>query len=385
MTGDETPKKKTRGLLRIVGSFLSLAALTYIAIALISGRDMGLSWIKGLFASHEPVEMANEYIFDVGSDRVFADLGGPLASVGTLGVQVLDAGGSQSLRDPLRMSRPAIAAAGGRAIAFDIGGTAVRGFDKTQIAAAIETDSVIISASINGNGWFCVCTQGTSGYKGVVTVYNNKGSDVYKVSLSSGYILSAALSPDNKSLSVLNLTGDGSTITFYHGLNGETADSAFALSDELILDISYPPSGDLVAISTQSLIAVNKNGEGRILYDFSGRRLSAYTLAGGFYSLHLLDFGVGYKGRLVTIGENGSLLGEYPTDRELISMSCGGGYLAVLRNDGPVFFNEKLEEFPSSSERVSTSGVNKIIALGGGSALAAGEHAAVVCRIGASS
>jgi len=378
MTGDDNPKKKKRRLIRIVGSLLSLAVLAYIAIALIEGREIGLSRLSGLFSSRDPAGMADEYHFDVGRHRVFADLGGPIASAGSLGIQVLDVGGGETLRDPFRMSYPAIGSANGLAIAFDIGGTAVRVFGETKVTATLATDSAIISASINRNGWFCVCTQGTAGYKGVATVYNDKGKAVYSVSLSSGYVLSAALSPDNKSLAVLNLTDDGSRITFYHGLNSETADSAFDLPGVLMLDIHYPPDGDLVAVSTESLLAVDRRGNSRELYAFSGGRLSAYVLDGDFYALHLLDYGVGHSGRLVTLGADGTPLGGLHTERELISMSSAGGHLAVLRSDSVSLFDAGLEEVPLTGDRVSMVGANRILALGGTAALVAGDHRAVV-------
>jgi len=380
MTGEEKPKRKKRRLIGIISSLLSLAALTYIAITLVSGRDLSLTWLSDLFSGSEPVEMADEYIFDVGRDRVFADLGGSLASAGTLGVQVLNIGGNETLRDPFRMSHPAINAINGHAIVFDIGGTAVRVLKDSKIVKSVAADNAILSASINRNGWFCVCTQGVGGFKGVVTVYNDKGNAVYSVSLSSGYVLSAALSPDNKSLAVLNLTDESSRITFYNGLSSETADSTFDLPGELILDIWYPPDGELVAVSTNSFFSVDKSGKSRELHYFSGRRLGAYAFNDDFYSLHLLDYGVGFRGQLVTLGADGTLLGELTTDRELISVTSGGGYLAVLRNDGFSFYNANLNELPSAGVRTSLLGANRVLMLGDGAALATGEHLAVVIR-----
>ena len=376
MADDEKPKKKKHRLIRIIGSILSLAVLTYIAIALITGRTIDVSWIPDLFSSREPVIMADEYSFDVGRDRVFADLGGPVAAAGSLGVQVLDTGGSETLRDQFRMSCPAIKAAGGRAIAFDIGGTAVSVFNGTQVIASIQTDTAVVSASINRNGWFCICTQGDGGFKGVTKVYNSKGKPVYGVSLASGYILSAVLSSDNSSLAVLNLADDCSRITFYNDLSLETADNVFDLPGILIVDIWYPPAGDLVAVSAESLITVNSNGKSSELYSFSGRRLGAYTLDNDFYAVYLFDYGLGYSGRLVTLDPKGQVLGEVPATREIISMSSGDGNLALLCSDGFSLYSAELEERPAAG-RVSLSGANRILALKGGAALATGEHLAV--------
>ena len=380
MTGDKSPKKIRRRLARIIGSLLSLAALTYVSVSLISGRGLSIAWLSDLFPSRETTKMAEEFSFDVGRDRSFADLDGSLAAVGTLGVQVLDMGGDETLRDTFRMSRPAISAANGLGIAFDIGGTDVRVFNKTKITSSFVASSEVVSASINQNGWFCVCTKGSGGYKGVATVYTDKGNPYYSVSLSSGYILSAALSPDNKSLAVLNLTDGGSRITFYNNLSSEAADNAFDLPGGLIIDIWYQTDGKLFAITAESLIAVDKSGAYDELYAFPGKRLGAYALSESFFALHLLDYGVGYGGKLVTISTEGILIGDLPTEHELVSISSGGGYLVALRNDGISFFDETLDEHPPAGDTSVAAGASLVLALKNGTALAAGDHFAIILK-----
>jgi len=278
------------------------------------------------------------------------------------------------------MSSPSINAAEGCAIAYDIGGTAVRVFNKTEIIQALETEGVIVSASINRDGWFSVCTQEGGGYRGVVTIYNSRGRSVYRAFLGSGYVLSAALSPDSRSLAVLNLTDSGSRITFYHGLNKEEPDSAFDLPGGLILDMRYLPDGKLLAISTESLLVIDGNGEGMELIGFSGRRLGAYTFSDDFFILHLLDYGVGHRGRLVSLDSGGVLLGELATDRELLSISSANGFLVILSIDGAVFYDAGFDEFPPLEEHLSTAGASSVLALGDWAALATSDHLAVVLR-----
>ena len=379
MFGNKKPKKKWRRLAVIVLSSLSLAALAYAAITLITGRNTDLSRVADLFSPRVPVDAVQEYYFDVGSDRVFADLGGgSLAAAGTLGIQVLDTGGSEPLRDFFRMSAPAISAANGRAIAYDIGGTAFYVFDKKRILAAFEASGVIVSASINKNGWFCVNTQEGGGLRGVTTVYNSKAAPVFRVNLASGYALSSALSPDNKVLAVLNITDVGSRITIYNGLNKTEPDSTFELTGELILDTRFLSGGDLLAISMNSLIAIDKNGASRILYEYFDKRLGGYSLDENALVLHLLDFGIGYGGRLLSLDKDWKIIAEIATDREIISMSLKGKHLAVLRNDGLIFYNAAFEAFSPKDGYTPVAGVNRVITLSNGSALVTSDNSAVV-------
>jgi len=381
MSGSKKPKKLWRRLIGVLFSIVSLAVLAYVSISLITERTIEMSWLTNLFTPRTQVEAVDEFSFYVGRDRVFADLGGSFASAGTLGIKVLDYSGHESLSDSFRMTRPAIVSANGRAVAFDIGGTAVRVFNNNQILSSFEVSGAIVSASINQNGWFTVSTQEGGGLRGVTTVFNSQGAGVFRVNLGGGYILSSVLSADNRSLAVLNLTETGSRITLYHGLNQVEPNNEFVLPGELIIDMRFLPNGDLLAISTNMLIIIDVNGVSSAKFEFFASRLGGYIFEDGFTILHLLDYGVGHTGRLLRLDEGGDIIAEYPTEREIASMSFGGGFLAVLRGDGVMFYDSNFEEFPSDGDRASLSGVSRVLAFGNGKALATGEHAAIVFRL----
>ena len=380
---DEDPKKTVlwrKRLIRIAGSFLSLAVLTYIAVALISGSKSGIFRIFGLFSENETARMTSEYFFDVGRSRMFADIDGSLVAAGTLGIQVLDPGGNETLRDPFRMATPMVCSEGGRAISFDIGGTSVRVFNKTEVLASTETGGAIISASINQNGWYAVCSHEGGASGGSVTVYNDAGKPVYRVNLASGYVLSAVLTSDNKSMAILNLTPDGSRISFYE-LNSKDVDHVYELPGRLILDMSYTTGGAALLVTEDSLITVDKKNEGTELYNYEGRSLGGYSIDAGNIVLYMLDYNVGYNGRIVSINEKGSILGETETDREVIAISFSGGNVALLRSDGVLVLNASLEELPIAGNSVSSVGATEILSFGSGRVLAAGDHSAVAFRV----
>jgi len=380
MSVDKKTKKKRRRLLGFVFSIASIIILTYISISLITGRGLNFSWVMGIFTPRAPVEIADEFFFDVGRDRVFANLDGFIASVGTLGIQVLDYGGNETLRDTFRMARPAVRALNSRAIAFDIGGTAVRVFDSGNIISAVEASGPIISASINRNGWFTVSTQEGGGLRGVATVYNSQGTAVYRANMGSGYVLTSALSPDNRSFAVLNLADAGSRIPQFHGLNQRDPDNTFVLPGTVIIDIHYLSTGYLLAISTDSLIALDYGGAARTLFDFFDERLGGFIFYDDMIILHLLEHGVGHSGKLLRLNGAGQIQAELSLSREIISMSFSGGHMAVLWSDGITVFDENFEKIPLTSDNITMAGVNRILALSEGNALATGEHVAVGIR-----
>lgn len=372
--GDDTPEDIRRELFKIAASLLFLAVLSYVMATLIMGYPPGF---PNLFGERTVVADAGEFYFDVGRRRVFADMGGHIAAAGTLGIQIFDAKGVETLRDAMRMDDPAIRAQSGRAIVFDIGGSAVRVFDSGQILAAFDTENRLVSASINRNGWFCVSEQDSGGYKSAVLVYNEEGRNVYKVSVASGYVLSAELSRDNRYLAILTVSSDGGMVIFY-SLSGEEAIGTYLLPDALILDIRFTSRGDVLAVTQRELLRIDRDGDASALYDYGGARLGGYVLDGGVVALHLLDYGVGYRGKLVTLSTDGRLLREYTSDKEIVAMSSGSDELAVLRSDGPVVYGAGGNETPLQGQSSATTGLSGIVALGGGTVLAAGENAALI-------
>jgi len=257
----------------------------------------------------------------------------------------------------------------------------VRVYNGSQLLSLVETDGSVVSASINKNGWFCVVTQESGSSRGNVTVYNSSGSLVYRVRKFTGFVLSAHISHDNKNLAILNMTDNGSRISLYHDI--DTEEEPFELFDRyggLIIDVMYLPNGDLLAISTKSLFLVDTQGEGKMLHTFADKRLGGYAQYNDFIALHLYDYGVGHRGRLVTFRTDGTLLGEISFNREIISISAADRSLVVLRSDGVMFYSEELEEFPVAGDNVPVAGTSRILAVSERLAVATSDHSAIVVR-----
>jgi len=205
------------------------------------------------------------------------------------------------------------------------------------------------------------------------------GLDVYRVNLGSGYALSAQLSDNNKNLVILSLTDSGSRVTFYHGIDTEEEPGhMYDLSDELIIDIFYLQNGDVLAISTSSLTLIGSNEGATELYSFPENRLGGYAFNGDLLFLHLYDFGIGNRGRLIAIQSDGTILNELNTDWEILSMSAVQKSLIILKSDGLSFYNEELEMFQVSADSLSAAGASRVLAVSDGVALATSDNSAVV-------
>ena len=379
MPEEERPAKSKFRIIRIVATLAIFALLIYIAFALISGRGLNLERISDFLFPAEQVEPVDELHFNIGRGRVFTALDSSIVAAGSLGIQVIDYGGTELLRESFPMGTPAVRSQNEYAIAFDIGGTEARVFNAAGIISSITKDGPIVSASINDSGWFTINSREGEGFRGNATVYNSLGNRVVRVSLSTGYILSSILSADNEILAVLNLTDYGSRITFYHGLNRPYPDGTFDLPDVLIIDIQFLASGDILAVTTDSLILVDPHEfSGWEIYNFSDMRLGGYAVSDNFIALHLLDFGIGHRGNLILIDHFGNPYGNLQTDRELISMSLFEDSLHAMLGDGLVVLDRGFNIRLPDEESPSAAGVSRIIALNNEATLVAGERFAII-------
>jgi hypothetical protein len=376
----EDTRKKQVGLLKIVLSVVTFVVIVYIGISLSIGFAPGLSRIAVLlFPEQITLINVDEYHFAVGRNRVFADLDGAVAAAGSMGIQVLNDDGLETLSDSLRIEHPAIASNNGKAIAFDMSGTAVRVFNNSEIVASFDTSGPIVSASINENGWFAVSTQEGGGYRGVIRAYNDRGVEVFQFFSGAGYILSAEIASDNRTMAVLRLTETGSQVIFYDLVRGVYT-SVFDYPEGIILDVRFSAGNSLLAISTEAVIYIDNNGIGREIFDFQDKRLGRFTFGDSFVIVHLLDFGVGYSGELLRIERHGQVLAELPIERDIIAMTQRNGYLAILWGDGPAFLDPNFDEVQHYEPAFPVIGATDFIFLNRYTALAAGEHSAMVIR-----
>ena len=381
MSSDGIPKEEKRRFPALVLILVIIAVFTAVAIFLIISHIIGPSFLSDIFSPRLQEITAEEFSFDIGRAKMFASFDNSIAAAGTLGIKVLGTDGIETLRDSFRMNQPAIANSENYYIAFDIGGSSVRIFTGTHVISSLEANGTVVSASVNKNGWFCVVTQDGGGYRGVVTVYNHYGSDVFRAHIGSGFVLSAELSPDNKHLAILSFTETGSRITFYDNIDSEDEPTyRFDYSGGLIIDFTHLSNGEILAVSADLLFTVDSQGNRNVLYSYHDNRLGGYAYDNDFIALHLYDYGIGYQGRLVALLADGTILGEVSLEREVLSISAAGQSFVILKTDGVAFFTNELDEYSMTAESLSAAGANRILALRGDVALATSDNSAVILR-----
>ena len=144
----------------------------------------------------------------------------------------------------------------------------------------------IAKISVNKNGYMAVVITDTS-YKTVVSLFNPKGDELFKIYLSTSRVADIAISNDNKYLALAEIDTTSSIIKSNVKIisieNAQTdTDNSIAYihnaeSNKLLVSIKYQDNNKLLCMYDNS-IDIIKNNENTEIVNFSNRRLSFSTI-----------------------------------------------------------------------------------------------------------
>ncbi len=345
-------------------SFILLLAAVLLVVLFAAYRDgTGFDILRRYlhYGRSEQAGGATVYHYDAASKNRFALLGESLVVLSDASLSLYNSAGEEVWSAPVTMTAPALVSGGGRAAAYDVGGTSLYVLDQTGLLLELAADEEepYISAALNKNGELAVTAQ-KKGYKGSVKVYDRALGEEpafeYKSSqrfVSDGYVLGDALA-------AVTLGQENgvfvSNIVLYK--MPETEPSAdYSISGGLVAAIGEQ-EGRLVTVSDTALTFAGANGEITGSYSYSGSYLREYELGGtGFTALLLNRYRSGSVGRLVTVDKDGEVLGSLDVREEVLDISASGRYLAVLYSDRLAVYNQDLQPYATLQGTGDAKGV----------------------------
>ena len=348
---EKEPKKKRetgrRGkiLRRIMAGVLTLLLIVLAVLVFVFRDELTGESLRRAFGRENSVSPAREaFTYETGAEQVFAPAGDGLAVVCSSSAQLLNAKGQTVFKQVVSFDMPAVFACADRALFCDLDGT-------TCISAGMDGESVtidsgdanrgIITADMNQNGWFAVVTA-EPGYKGLVSVYDDACEKRYEWWSGMGYVLRAALSPDNKLLAVLTVESEGTILRFF-ALNSETPRAELTFDGALVYDLSFLNANTVRAVGDEGFYIVNQDGSIRGEYLLEGRYLLDYEFGStSFTALFVSDYRGGGGGTLLTLDDSGKLLASQQLDRDVVSLSASGRQLLVMTGGGLVLYDSAL-------------------------------------------
>ena len=370
--GEEEEKKPRRKLRGCLIFFLTLVAVLGVVVFAAYRDGTGFDVLRR-YLNYGSVEKAggeSVYNYDASASNRFAALGDRLVVLSDTRLRILNASGGEVWSTAVNMSAPALHSGGGKAVAYDVGGTVLYVVDQNGEVLTLTTseEEPFISATLNGDGWLAV-TAKLKGYKGCVRVYNSDMEEVFLFRSSRRVVSDAWVAGKGSALAAVTLGQESGTfvsnVVLYH-LTEEEPYGNYDVTDGLAAATGWV-DGKLAVVSDTSLTFADTKGTVEATCSYSDAHLREYDLNGdGFAAVLLNRYQTGSVGRLVTVAADGTELGSLDVSEEIQDISACGKYLAVLYLDRLVIYNPMLEAYASLK---GTEAVRGVLMRSDGSAL----------------
>ena len=380
-------EKRPNIVLRLL-AFLLTVVMVLGAIFLIVNYDkLNFDFIKRWFTYRDLERgdsgQAESFPFDGGGTSTFASLDGDLLVCSTTGVRLYSASGQAYVDRTVTMENPVAVAAGSTALAYDAGGQTLLACRNREEAFTLELgeDEKVLSADVNEKGWMVTVTQ-ESGYKGVVTVYDDQFQPQMQVSLSSRFIMDAALSPDSGTVAVLTMGLTDGTFTRQVELYPTAGDGSDpspqatgTVGSQVILDMTWDDNG-IWTLGEDEVYHLDDTAALTGSYAYSDRYLKGFSLAGDGTAVLLLGkYRAGSTADLVVVDAQGEARATLALDEQVLSISAAGRYISLLTADQLDIYDQDLSVYHSLE---GTQSARKVLQRTDGSVLLIGSDTARV-------
>ena len=369
MNEEKTEKRSVWRWVKRLLSLLLFLAILFLIVYLVAGigsngNNRLTGFLRDLFRTEE--ENREKYSFDAYSDNIFEEVDGGLLVVSSSEYQLFDASGALLEQGTKAFSHPAVSAGKAGAVIWSQGGGDAMVLRADGSSFSLDSRQPIISAFINDRGYTALCTEET-GYKGLVTVYDEGGEPVYKWYSGAAYLTTAAVSPSGTGLAALTLGAEGSRVVSYPFTSEEELGSS-VLEGSLCFDLGYISENRLCAVAEDRAVFLNGRCEVQGEYSFDGLYLKDYSLEGSGFAVFVLgQYRTGGSGRIVSLNNNGDEEGSLEISSEVRSLSVRGKYVAVVYADSVVLYDPTLHEVGSLRE---AAGYDRALASAGGKLIA---------------
>ena len=239
----------------------------------------------------------------------------------------------------------------------------------------LTAEGTILSCTINEKGMLAVTTN-KSGYKAAVTVYDEAGEKAFAFNSSHRFSMTAAVSRDGRQMAAVTLgqsEGVFASNLVIYGLDSTEPQADSRLTGSAVYDVGVVGKR-WCAVGEDGLHFLVTGGEEAAYYDFEGTYLRRCSLEGeDFAALLLGRYKSGTQTQLVTVDEEGAQLAILDVDKEVLSLSAAGKYVAVLYSDELAIYDRNLEVCARLEDM---SSAKLVLMSAGGSAVLVGADAA---------
>ena len=262
--GEEALQKKSHRFRRFLIFFLVLVVVLVVVLLAAYRDGTGFDVLRRYFTYGETGEESDSgYQYDASSSNRFAVLGERLVVLSNTSLQVLSADGSEVWSTSVKMNTPALAVGGGRAVAYDVGGTELYVVDSEgeQMTLTADPSEPFLAATLNDDGSLAVTAE-RDNCKGAVDVYSAQGDLMFTFRSSQRFVTDAYVTDDDSYLAAVTLGQEDSVfvsnIVLYDLTETEPV-ADYDISDGLVLEISQQDNR-IVTVSDTVLTLADPKG-----------------------------------------------------------------------------------------------------------------------------
>lgn len=288
------------------------------------------------------------YAYEASGSNHYAALGNCLVVLSDTSLRIADSEGVL-WETTVHMSAPALSQGGGKAVAWDVGGTELYVLDTLGGVDTLKADESgpFLTARLNRSGYLAV-TAGKQGLKGTVSVYNNRMDELFSFNSSRRFVTDAYVTDDNARVAAVTLGQENGvfiTNVLLYRLNEREPAADYSIPDALACE-TVQQGSSLVTVADTCLCSARPDGTIRALYDYNDFHLREYATGGDGFSVLLLNrYQSGSAGRLVSVSREGEELGSLDIREEVLGLSTAGRYVAVLYAGRLVVYNPALQVY----------------------------------------
>ncbi len=374
ITGKSARGKWIRRILALL--LVMIVVLGAVAVMLFPdalNMDALRRWVKYLNVRTD--ENGGVYSFDSHNSNRYASFDGGLAIASVGGLSVYTSDGREAIVSQGQLSLPILQTGKNLAMTYDVGGSTLLAVHRRNgEVLRVTSEKAILDADLSAGDDICYASS-ASGYKSVLTVYNDRQERVYRWLSSSTYMPLCTISDNGAQMAAIGLDQKNgafeSTLNLFR-THYDQIERTVSLGNELIYDVDYTGDDVICVVGETSVRCFDAAGEILGVYQYGDSFLKDFDLSGnGFLTLSLNMYRAGNRYSLVTVDTDGRELASLYIGQEILDLSACGKYLAVLTMDGLAIYNRMLEEYAHTEEVGAATSVvmcedGSVLLLGGG-------------------
>lgn len=330
----EEPERHT-----VVKKIVILAAVTAAICGLVclflfhDGLNLDTFRRWGKYLVVRGSEEFGNYSFDSHSSNRYENFADGLIVASIGGLSVYDKSGEEVQVLQRQLELPRLIVNGDMAVAYDVSGTSLVALHKNRgEVLSLEESYPILDADLSEEGAICLSSS-ASGYKSVLSVYNQEQILIYRWLSSSTYFPLCAVSSDAKLLAAVAMgqeDGIYESSLYFFRTNEEEVKNKISLGNELIYDIFFLDD-EIGVIGETGVRFFSTKGENLGEYEYQDKYLKDFDCGGeGFLTFATNMYRAGNRYSLVTVNERGRQMATRYIGSELLDVSACGRYIAAL-------------------------------------------------------